>query len=245
MTVPRASRLIIAAWLLCAPCALFAADHIAVARDFLSVIYPELNGKRYHVRVSLDYFFDTPVAEFMQFGYIVERSDWVSFAEGKPGLISKYQPVVTAHFEFNPVGLINRFSCTTDITNPTKAESFSQLMDQHPEWTVDQIGNEMTKAGAHYGPSARDKLLNALPLSSLETFFGKLSVTDFRFDLRYDPDEKGIMGTMTWLPTTTVRTKTKKDLTYIFSFEPFEGRLLRLGKDPIDFSDGSNTPARK
>ena len=118
-------------------------------------------------------------------------------------------------------------------------------MDQHPEWTVDQIGNEMTKTGAYYGPSARDKLLKAIPLRSLETFFGKISVTDLRFDLRYDPDEKRIMGTMNWLLTTTVRTQTKKNLTYIFSFEPFGGRLLRLSKDPIDFSDGSNTPARK
>jgi hypothetical protein len=211
-----------------------AVDRVEYAKHFLSIFYPEMEKHPFRV-ILRD---ETPF-------------------NGSPSMISfalELQPPkpderiilgVTPHadesvlkllpfdsgFWFNSDGQLFQYGLTAQLLHEERIQNVEREINLHQEWSDEEAIAALERGGAKYGPREKEAFLRTLPLSSLTELFGKTTIASTRFNLRVEfPSGERRSGTLTW----TVYFKCGDDkhpaAIYGASFEPFEGRLLNLGK---------------
>ena len=108
-----------------------------------------------------------------------------------------------------------------------RVEKLEAEVNEHPEWSEEQIGMRLKAAGAKFGPDDREAFRRSLPLKQLEPLTGRLEVTDYFFTVRDDsvggdPPSANIG----WIVHAKCYSTDGKFWTGgMLLFEPFEGTL--------------------
>ena len=108
-----------------------------------------------------------------------------------------------------------------------RVEKFEEEVDEHPEWSEDQIVARLKAAGAKFGPNDREEFLHTLPLKKLEPLIGQLEITGDVFSVRsasVGGDQP--VAAIAWTVTAKWHSADGKfEGDRILLFEPFEGYL--------------------
>lgn len=114
-----------------------------------------------------------------------------------------------------------------------RQEKLEEEIDQHPEWSEQQIVARLKAAGAKFGPDDREAFRRSLPLQQLEPLTGRLEVTDYFFHVRAGlggPDSPAALGWNVYAKCYSTDGKYETDT--ILLFESFEGTLWSFSPAP-------------
>jgi hypothetical protein len=209
---------------------LLAADNVGLAKQALKSLYPELKGRGLHLTID-----DGSRLDFAEIGgdFVIDVFEPpphinISVRQCPPTLVSTR--FMFASGDWRLFG----YSAAGPVVNTQKRESLNDLVDSHPEWTDSQIGEALTKAGAKFGPNAKDQLVRALPIAALEALAGKIEVISVQFTLRDKEQMKEHLpaASLMWAVEFMSHVDGQPDRKYFALFEPFEGKLTSIGKIP-------------
>lgn len=212
-----------------------------MGQNFLKALYPELNGKHYVITINADIAFDIPWDRTPIFFFNV--------GNGRPGQVfgvfggvigsgparkgEREMLVATqflsGRFIFNKAGEIETFFGQGPIVESDRNESIHKLIDSHPEWSDEQEIRALKDADARYGPNQKQALMKILPLEKLKIFLGDFEVKSVEFEL-HGQDKEGSFASLWWRVELEVRERKNQRVSYYATFEPFEGRLIGLGR---------------
>lgn len=103
-----------------------------------------------------------------------------------------------------------------------KSKNLSLLLNTHHDWSDEKCNEASQEAGAQFGAGDRDKLLKKFPVQEFSKILGPSRVKKINYLA---------CGTL-WVVTLQVRPPGRKELTYYFSIEPFEGRVTGFNRAP-------------
>lgn len=202
-------------------------DYVARAMELLRILFPVMGGT------------DVVISDQRPLGRQVY-----------PDAINPFSITLTNHKGLNPLGAYFTFDFKTQdlrdvlISGPfvtDRVRKFEKEVDEHPDWSEEQIVARLKTAGAKFGPDNRDQFLRALPLKELEPVTGRLEVTGDVFSVRSasiggDPPVAAIGWTVT---ATWHRADGKFEGDCILLFEPFEGALWSYSMSSLPRPTGS------
>ena len=213
------SRRIVAAAILFASCASALGgaprpdDYVARAMQFLRSLFPDLRGT------------DAIVSDQRP----LQRQSY-------PDIINPFEIKLTYRSGADPLGAYFTFDFATHdlrsvlISGPfvsSRVQKLEKEVDEHPEWSEQQIVEKLKSAGAKFGPNDREELLRALPLKELEPLTGRLEVTGDVFNVRsasVGGDQP--VAAIAWTVTAKWHSADGKlEGNCVLLFEPFEGAL--------------------
>jgi hypothetical protein len=221
---------IIAAVLLCSSAA-GAADNIGVAKQVIRKLYPELQGKGLPVIVR-----DGSTLDGTRVGgdFILDV-----LKPGNPHIAdnSCHEQLISVRLEF-PVGGQDRrlfaLSAGGPVVNSDLQRQLREAVDGHPEWSEADLTQALERAGAQFGPAAKEGFVGALPMEALRLLLGDVRVmsVNFRFRDEVQQHENLPAATLLWTVQLTVHLRDRQILNYYALFEPFQGKLVSLGRTP-------------
>jgi hypothetical protein len=204
-------------------------ENLAWVKRFVLALYPDLE-----VRQAMTISAQQPVHGGWQSGgrfhVVVGNENWeTSLHPQGPGAMTS----LTLSVRMDRQGRVHE--AWDGLSSFTQArDRFGQQVEQHGEWTEAEAVQALLAAGATFGPDARERLLARVPLKQLEPFIGTCKIGDLDFTLRTDnggaPALPKFRANVAW--TLTLRDCVRPDeqpLTYVLTFEPFGGTLIRLG----------------
>jgi hypothetical protein len=101
----------------------------------------------------------------------------------------------------------------------------SKEVDEHAEWSDDEVAARLKAAGAKFGPDDREAFLRALPLKKLEPVTGPLELVDAGFIGRNRVGDEPVTN-LGWIVSAKLYSADGKyETDTILLFEPFEGAL--------------------
>jgi hypothetical protein len=206
------------------------------AMRLLHVFYPELKGKQVLMNVVARPVFDSdslpPDFEIA----VSELHPSEPIRGSAPYTNPSSADVVghlSTHFEFdrrdNGIHLV--FASGTYV-NDEKQQTLTKLVDEHPEWSAVQMTETLSASGAKFGSNQKEALLARFPVNDLEPILGKIKITSvyFRFRQNNEPRSGGVM-----LWSILFRaTKGEKHDEYTASLEPFDGKIISLGRRALN-----------
>lgn len=134
-----------------------------------------------------------------------------------------------------PLGALFRFDVKTHdlrdvvISGPfidDRIDKMEKEVNEHPEWSDEEVVARLKAAGARFGPDDRDAFLRAIPLKQLEPVIGTLELghADI-FPLRNEFADQPT-ATLRWIVDAKWHSADGKyEADTRLSFEPFEGAL--------------------
>ncbi len=136
-----------------------------------------------------------------------------------------------AGFWFDRNNQLFQFGLTAELLQIDRIKKVKEEMNQHPQWSEDEAIAALERAGAKYVPREKEAFLRTLPLSPLRELFGEIHIASTRFNLRDEyPSGGRRSGTLTWTVYFKCGDDRHPSAIYGASFDPFEGRLISLGK---------------
>ena len=208
-------------------------DTYTAAIRLMRAFYPELggNGIMMDVEAQLPFDADGPLLSFYVQVSATDQSGRIASPHPNPSSADRVGQL-SAHFQFD--GRDHRiFSIFANgsFLNNEKQQAVTKLVDEHPEWSEGQMTDALSAAGAKFGPNQKGALLARLPLKDLERDFGKVEMLSVDFTFRGN-SEPPFYAVMKW----SVRFRATKDGKrdeYTMSVEPFEGKVVTLGRRPL------------
>jgi|SRR5581483_2883909 len=211
-----------------------AVDRVEYAKHFLGIFYPEMEKHQFRVviRDKTPFNLSPSLIEFALELESPKPDERIIMGEmpHPDESVLKLLPFDSG-FWFNNKGQLFQYGLTAQLLHEERIQNVEREINLHQQWSDEEAIAALERGGAKYGPREKEAFLRTLPLSSLTELFGKTTIASTRFNLRVElPSGERRSGTLTW----TVYFKCGDDkhpaAIYGASFEPFEGRLLNLGK---------------
>ena len=216
-----------------------AENYVARAKEFLGRFYPSLDSRLRvvttgHLLRDSRIMLPDVMNRFTMDLYGPERK-W-----GEPVAVpSSPDPVLTADFTFDwhteRKELVN-----VRIWGPavdSRKEKLGHELNKHPDWSEAQVTAALNEAGAKYGPDHKAEFLSALPFEQLRPYVGgELKIVSMEF-WSHRPHNYGDGLTETglhWLILARWRSPDGRQADCTMSFDPFEGWLTMLIRDPVE-----------
>lgn len=217
--------------LLINPVRAFSQCNYAAAKAILKALYPEIADRNFVITVR-----DTASLDdergMTDFSIALQERTFRDAAKTEVSL----KDYLGAKFFFPAYkdGRVYQLSVGGPFVNESKLEGLRKLVDSHREWSDEQVVSALETAGARLGPSEKEAFSATLPLKLLEPFLGKLTVlsVDFRLRDRSEMKNDAPAAELYWAVYVEARYPGRKLLRYYLAFEPFEGRLISLGRTP-------------
>lgn len=226
------------------PCAAKEARHLldhcedtyTASIRLMRVFYPELSGKNTTMDIKAQYPFDADgpllafyvgVSESDQAGHVVAQPYANPSSADKAGHL-------WAHFQFD--GRDHRvflLFVTGSFVNSDREQKLQKKVNEHPDWRDPKIAEALALSGAKFGPDQKEALLAKFPAKGLEPILGKIEMGPAWFDFRSDGDMSP-HAVLEWSVRFWARTDDKSMDEFTASFEPFEGKLVSLGRRPLE-----------
>jgi hypothetical protein len=208
-------------------------DHVAIARQFLREVYPDLTRQLYVTirdQSTLDKSDNLPL-----FGIELDKPKWMPPGGLPPGVPPPVEPnicgegcvcgnpILTGQFGFDAHGeVLMAWMGGPFLT--CRLDGLLEVVSKHPDWTDTRILNEMRSSGAKFGPDRRGEFVRLLPIARLRPFLGEIEVRSVEFEARK----------LTWLVRLTWRDREGHvDQKPFLVFEPFEGRLIQFNRSIV------------
>jgi hypothetical protein len=120
------------------------------ARRFLEVAYPRLTSP-----VVLKVV-ETPVAQgnfgFRRFSLFVNETEF------EPSYSADV--LLRAEFTFDQTDKVETYIASGRLLREAENRKFAAVVEAHPEWSVDKMGEELRQRGAQFGPDRGEALLD-------------------------------------------------------------------------------------
>lgn len=215
--------------LCCVTCAV-GADNIAVAKMVVAKLYPELKGQDLHVAISEGGLLETP-GSFSDFTMAIQHPFHEILSKGQCPI-----PLLSVGFTFSTAGSNERIfhlSAAGPAVNTDRLQQLINEVDSHPEWSDADVLRALAKAGARFGPSAKEELLDELPIEGLKALIGNIKVESVSFKIRDAAQVREHLPSAALLWTIKVLSQSNgQELKYYLLLEPFDGKLVSLGRIP-------------
>jgi hypothetical protein len=144
------------------------------------------------------------------------------------GFVPEVNERLGAHFDFLPDGEIQNVTIVgSELANQTKIDRMRSFVDQHRDWTDEEVVAAIEKEGARFGPNQRDAFLKQLPIDLLEKYLGELRVDSTGFELRHD-QPGGAIAELDWMVHIVPKVASSNARGCAIQFEPFGGKLTAL-----------------
>jgi hypothetical protein len=217
-------------------------DTFAMFQKFLLVVYPEFKEKGgYEFAVSVFGDFKRTDSEknytlrliYPRISGEQERSgnDAGNQVPCKPDPSTENDSVMESSISFSDYDhRIVMFSNVSDYVNGRKLSRAQDEVHRHPGWTDEQVSKYLKSIGAQYGPWNKDELIKKIPVTQLEPFLGKLTLTSLQFVVQV-PEGNVTGGPHTillWQAFVTTHNPDGEEISFSLNFEPFEGKFVRL-----------------
>jgi hypothetical protein len=144
-------------------------------------------------------------------------------------------PLVESLFRLDyQTGAIRHFWNNCTYTYNKRLQAIHRLMREHPEWNDEEALQALRKTDARFGPWNRSELLSKVPIAGLTPFFGKLRIKSAEFQVQYrnEPPQEDDVPFPEMLWKIRLERVGSPAESYLLDFEPFEGKLVRLGRVP-------------
>jgi len=154
-------------------------------------------------------------------------------------------PVLRAQFTFD-WQTENKELFNVSVSGPAisgRRDDFAEEVDRHPDWSDARITAALNEAGAKYGADHKAEFLRALPLEELKPFVGgELKLTSVEFHVRLGTSGTTKAAGLTWLVRARWHSPDGREADCTMAFEPFEGRLTMLIRDPVEPTSPAKIP---
>lgn len=193
-------------------------DYIVRAIQFLHVLFPALKGTQ-------------AVIWDRRFLERQPNPDVINRFEIQLGFSRQQESPLGADFAFDDDTHDMRSVMMLGTLVLGREHRLEEEVDQHPEWSEQQIVARLKAAGAKFGPDDREAFRRSLPLQQLEPLVGRLEVMDYSFSIRTDSDQP-VAGIGWSVHAKCYSTDGKFETDSILLFEPFEGTLWSFSPAP-------------
>jgi hypothetical protein len=215
---------------------------LSFVHDFLGVFYPELLTKGHTLRLCVSHPAEASWRTISGV-YFTVTPEWPSnyavpyYLNGK--LVPETRPnpnniLLDGSIWLPDVerpGRIEQVLTFRQATGQQKLEAVHRLVQSHPGWSDDNAVAALKQAGARYGPSDKEAFVKSLPLVEAEPFLGRLVLNSVEFNhLRNDRSAGGLIDVFEWQVRAAGHFDDGTQTSYVFSFEPFDGRLTSLNR---------------
>lgn len=142
--------------------------------------------------------------------------------------------ILTAGFMFS-VEVDNRilqFGAGGPAANDNRLDAVAKEVDANPKWGENEIQAALEKAGARFGPRSKEELIRSLPMPTLNSLLGSVKIVSVEFNARDQNTPEHSSANLTWAVILMSHMEGKKDLRYYAAFEPFDGKLIFLHRNP-------------
>jgi hypothetical protein len=219
-------------------------DKIVVAKQVVTDLFPELKGRGLQIVIqdmnSLEYV-GAPL-HFALWIYEPVNAIAESMTENCPAFlleaVNSKAPLTSkcptflasVRFGFDQDQKLYELSASGTTVGAERLEQLRRQVDSHPEWSDKDIEDMLKKEGAHFGPWAKDELTRLLPISVFRLLLGSVQISSVDFSTRDERQMKAHLASanLEWDVTLTAHVQGRKDMRYIASFEPFQGKLISL-----------------
>lgn len=198
-------------------------NNLVVARDFLRAFYPQLSGRNYFLSVntSLNYDASPTLDGLLRLSIGSVPGDELSNSKMSP---TQSKQLLTAQFQFDDKGHLVSFSAEgMAVGNPTARANFAKFADH---LSGSQVSAALKRAGAKYGPDAKDDFVGNIPTAKLESFLGKLSILSVNFAPYLAADRSNYDDDMRWEVKATAKRSDGTEATYRLEFEQYRGDIV-------------------
>ncbi len=132
-------------------------------------------------------------------------------------------------------GWVQELHASSDGVHEQQLENLRKSIESHPEWTSRQIEDELKQAGARFGPNDQRAFVDTLPFDSTQRFLGTIKITSVEFQSpKLDQKGKLARSALKWIVRADAALPDGSHPQYVFTFEPFEGKLTDLGSPCTD-----------
>jgi hypothetical protein len=207
---------------------------LTYTHDFLQTFYPGLFDKNYRVSLCVTAPGNDPWIELGGVYFTVTRANVNPLRK----LISS-QPQPTDHavlagniwLPLREYGRVQEVHANSDAVHEQQLEDLRRLTGANPEWSGTQIASALRQAGARFGPNDQEAFVSSLPLIKAERFLGKLKITSVEFQFPRRTESGSIPASaLKWVVRADAELPDGTHPQYVFTFEPFEGKLTDLSQ---------------
>lgn len=202
-------------------------DNLPRAFRFIDAVYPELRSRAAVTRVE-GYVYSTGPWFLHQFG--VQVADSPKNLQDHRGLDGLGKVFFKASFGFGKAGLTH-FTAFGRFVRFQDNQDFVRALAQRPEWSELEIGQELARLGAKYGPDQREALALVCPPAHIVAEIAQtepLMVSDMTFKIPIGDERRaGGAGAVAW-QITYKPASGRQGAEFVANLEPFEGKLGHL-----------------
>jgi hypothetical protein len=213
---------------------------LTFVHDFLQAFYPDLISKGHMLKLSVYHPAEVSWLEISGVDFTVnpERPpDYGLVRFGPNGPIPETRPnpesvLLEGDIWLPPLKNGSRIQQVHATTmGEKKLDALRKLVKSHPEWSDEQAVSALMRDGARFGPEEKKAFISTLPLDKMERFLGRIKITSV--DFRYPPQGRNEHTSvdLSWDVTADVLFSDGTSARYVFSFEPYEGRLTYLWRE--------------
>jgi hypothetical protein len=204
-------------------------DYLSLSKAVVVGLYPELKGRGLHMAISDAGLLDTP-GSLTSFTMEIRQPSPADTADKQCP-----KALLSVGFAFPVQGQDRRifsFTALGPAVNTVRVEKLTRQVDSHPGWSDEEVLKELTAAGAHFMPTAKQDLLKRLPASSLKPLLGDISVVSADFAIRDQAQRQAHLpaAELLWTVRVIAHLNGTPDIEYYLLLEPFEGKLITLGR---------------
>jgi hypothetical protein len=200
---------------------------LTFVHDFLEVFYPELLNKKYRLTLCstapADASWRDVAGVFFTFTP-AEISPVEKLISSTPQTTD--HPILSGSFWLPPVQYerILQFHAYSDVVHEQQLNDLQQVVKSHPNWSENQLIAALKRAGVRFGPRDKEAFASSLHLREAERFLGRLQIDSIDFESR----GSAVSDELTWTVRAHARLGDGKDHDYVLTFEPFDGKLIRI-----------------
>jgi hypothetical protein len=211
---------------------------LTFVHDFLEVFYPELISKGHRLKLSVSLPADSSGREIAGVYFTVtaepprpQNGQFVPEVRPDPNTVLLDGNIWLPPLEHG--SRVQQVLTSSESANEQKLTAFRNLVESHPEWSDEQAISALKQAGARFGPNDKDAFLCTLPLDKMERFLGHLKVTSVEFShLQSGVEHNRTLGRLDWSVHAKAQFSDGTSSDYQLVFEPFQGKLTMLSRDP-------------
>jgi hypothetical protein len=212
-------------------------DQIRTAQELIQVFYPELNNSRNEMLVFWSDPFDKA---WTTSGFL--REFGLDVAETKTGLLTTETKdaigsgLLNTFCEFEADGSLHAMTMRGRANHYREHADMRALVDQHVEWSSEQVMDAMREQGALFGPDRKDAFTKTLPrMSSLAmALAGIARIVSVEFITRLKDFADTTYAQLEWSVELEVLLgpDRAKSVRYVAAFEPFGGKIIAIHSKP-------------
>lgn len=207
---------------------------LALVQELVRAAFPELSGRQFRLRITIDDDLDRDFEATGLVGMSVRpRSD--AFHHGTPA--ETRDPILGGLLLVRLAdGYIETADFSGEHVHSTELDALRKAIRNNSTWTEADITSQLGSLHAKYGPSQRARFVTDLKLERFNRVCGPMIDYDARFAWRMGtnlPRNEDIM-TPQWLVGLRTKDAMNRAMCYYLSFEPIDGRLVRLSGQPCD-----------